>query len=71
MTDLQRLTDGQLAARARAVTERINRAYWEFTRTARGAPPGVTVPDAYEERRAITAEMRRRAHEKRAEVRAM
>jgi hypothetical protein len=68
---LRDLTDEQLAARALAVTERINRAYWTFTRTARGAPPSVTVPDAYDERRAIHAEMRERQRAKRAEVRAM
>lgn len=68
MSDLRTLTDEQLASRARAVTERINRAYWLFSRStsANVKPPSVTVPDAYDARRAIHAEMRRRAHEKRA-----
>ena len=65
MTDLSTLTDEQLSARALAVTSRINDAYWRFTRSARGVPPSMSVPDAYEERRAITSEMRRRASVKR------
>lgn len=67
MTDaLRTLTDEQLSARALAVTSRINNAYWTFTRSARGVPPSVTVPDAYEERRAIHAEMRERSRQRRA-----
>lgn len=68
MSDLRTLTDEQLASRARAVTERINRAYWLFSRStsANVSPPSVTVPDAYEERRAINAEMRERSRARRA-----
>lgn len=49
------MTRSELLRELAAVDERINTAYWAFTRTARGKPPAIVCPDAYARR----AELRR------------
>lgn len=39
---------------------RIDEAYWAYTRTARGKPPILVVPECYARRREIAGELRRR-----------
>lgn len=46
-----------LRAELRVEEDRIDRAYWTFTRSARGKPPVLAVPDAYQKRAAITLEL--------------
>lgn len=51
---------GELAWFERCAEDEIGKAYWLFTRTARGTPPPVAVPEAYA-LRAWTREAIRRA----------
>lgn len=55
------VTPGQeraaIAAELRQVQDGIDRAYWTFTRTRRGAPPAVTVPHLYQRRRVLRARL--------------
>lgn len=54
------LPDVELVDRHAAEYDRITDAYWHYTRTARGKPPAVTVPDAYTIRSACADEARAR-----------
>jgi hypothetical protein len=47
-----------LRAELRQVTDVIDAAYWTFTRTARGKPPILVVPEAYRRRAEIEAALR-------------
>lgn len=49
------MTRDDLEAEARSCQERIDRAYWSFSRTMRGKPPILVVPDAYQRLREIKA----------------
>lgn len=44
----------QLRVELLVVQARIDNAYWLFTRTKRGKPPLLVVPDAYVRQREIT-----------------
>lgn len=50
LTEAERLA---LEAELRRVDARIQDAYWAFTRTARGKPPSMAVPEAYKRRAEI------------------
>jgi hypothetical protein len=52
------VTRDEIDAEIRAHTDAINAAYWVFTRTARGKPPILVVPEAYA-RRAELERLRR------------
>lgn len=50
-----------LEAELEAVNDKIDRAYWAFTRQARAKPPIMVVPEAYRRRREIEDLLGRRA----------
>jgi hypothetical protein len=58
-------TEQQLRVELQAVKDKIDTAYWAFTRTARGKPPCLVVPEAYarrtELRRLLAVTIRTRA----------
>lgn len=58
--NLESMTRAELAAELAHANARIGRAYWTFTRSVRGRPPSLTVPDAYADRTAIENEQQRR-----------
>ena len=49
------MTREQIGQELRAVQDEIDSAYWMFTRTKKGKPPIMTVPEAYARRRALLA----------------
>ena len=40
-------------------TDRISKAYWSFTRCAKGVPPSVSVADAYKRRNWLKSQRRK------------
>lgn len=57
------MTIAEIEAELRVVEDKINNAYWTYTRTARGKPPCLVVPEAYARRRELN-EMLREAKRK-------
>lgn len=57
---MRTLTKAEILAELCTVEATINAAYWTFTRTARGKPPCLVVPEAYARRRVLWEMLRRR-----------
>lgn len=55
------MTNRQIRAAIRAEQAKIDAAYWSFTRTARGKPPCLVVPEAYARRNELRAMLADRA----------
>lgn len=54
------MTKAALERELAEVQSGIDRAYWTFTRTKRGKPPVLVVPELYKRRREILAALRKR-----------
>jgi len=52
------MTIKKVLAELREVNGVINDAYWRFSRQARGIPPVMAVPEAYERRAQLEADLR-------------
>jgi len=52
------MTREELLEELRKVDDIINRAYWAFTRQANAKPPCLVVPEAYERRKELKAQLR-------------
>ncbi len=54
------LTRSELLSELRQCNDVIDRAYWTFTRCARGKPPVLVVPEAYKRRTEILELLRKK-----------
>ena len=52
------MTAQEIRDELRIVNDKINKAYWTFTRCARGKPPCLVVPEAYARRTELNKAMR-------------
>lgn len=52
------MTRAEIDAELRLVNDQITNAYWTFTRTKRGKPPVMVVPEAYRRRRELETMLR-------------
>jgi hypothetical protein len=60
LPDLQpERTRDVIRAELAEVNETINKAYWAFTRTAKGKPPILVCPEAYKRRQQLMQELRK------------
>ncbi len=53
-------TRSELLRELRECNDAIDRAYWTFTRCARGKPPVLVVPEAYKRRSEILELLRKK-----------
>ena len=51
------MTRRELEDELRCLNAEIDAAYWRFTRQARALPPSLAVPQAYERRREVEAQL--------------